>query len=366
MPNKSLRVAVVYNSHAPGEVDPDDRASYDDLLKMLRDICRTLRKLGHRPTLLGLGHDLIAFQRRLARMNPDVVFNQFEDTVPGATYEMRIAALVRMMGYPLTGSPALALGLTKSKYTCACLLAGAGVRIPRDTRLLHTVGGVDGHQWEFPVIVRPSAEDGGIGLDRRSRANSKAGLKVKMRELLKSGEQSVLVQRFLPGREFNVALLGGQKPVVLPLGEVDYTQLPSGIPPIMSYAAKWVETSDEYKHTRVICPAPVEEELAIKIRKTALQAFHAAGAWGYARVDIRIDEEGLPCVLEVNCNPCLERGIGLARSAEHAGLEYPALIQKILQAAFELHRHDSANLGGGMPPQLLDPASRKVRTVAAS
>ena len=348
---KSLRIALVYNSHAPGEASPEDRASFQDLMEMLRDIVRTLRRLGHRPTLVPLGHDLLAFQRKLGRMKPDVVFNQYEDTMPGATYEMRIAALVRMMGYPVTGSPALALGLTKSKYSCACLLAGAGISIPPDTRLLETVGAVERHSWNFPVIVRPSSEDGGVGLDRKSRAATKTALKKKVSELLKLEGQPVLVQRFLPGREFNVAILGGAKPVVLPLAEVDFSALPAHIPPIMSYAAKWVETSQEYKATTVICPADVAPTLAAAIRDLALKAYNAVGAWGYCRVDMRTDADDNPFILEVNCNPCIERGIGLARCAERAGIEYPELIQKILKAAFELHRIDGADLGGGHPPR---------------
>lgn len=346
---KSLKVALIYNSHAPGEVGPEDRASFDDLLVMLREIMRTLRKLGHKPTLVPLGHDLIAFQRRIARLNPDVVFNQYEDTMPGATYEMRIAALVRMMGYPLTGSPALALGLTKSKYSTACLLAGAGINIPPETRLLETVGAVEKYQWKFPVIARPSAEDGGIGLDRKSKCTTKTQLKKKVSELLKLEGHPVLAQSFLPGREFNVAILGGARPLVLPLAEVDYSGLPPGIPPIMSYAAKWVETSPEYKGTTVTCPAEVEPSLAKAIRDEALAAYSAVGAWGYCRVDMRTDADDKPYVLEVNCNPCIESGIGLARCAERAGIEYPELIQRVLKAAFELHRIDGADLGGGNP-----------------
>lgn len=316
---------------------------------MLRDIARTLKKLGHRTTLVPLGHDLIAFQRKIARLNPDVIFNQYEDTMPGATYEMRIAALVRMMGYPLTGSPALALGLTKSKYSTACLLAGAGINIPPDTRLLETVGGVEKYSWNFPVIARPSAEDGGIGLDRKSKASTKTALRRKVSELLKLEGHPVLVQQFLEGREFNVAILGGARPTILPLAEVDYSGLPADIPPIMSYAAKWVEGSSEYKGTAVVCPADVEPSLAKAIRVEALAAYSAVGAWGYCRVDMRTDLDGKPYVLEVNCNPCIERGIGLARAAEKAGIEYPELIQRILKSAFELHRIDGADLGGGNP-----------------
>jgi D-alanine-D-alanine ligase len=129
---------------------------------------------------------------------------------------------------------------------------------------------------------------------------------------------------------------------VLPLAEVDYSALPAEIPPIMSYAAKWLENSTEYKKTSVICPANVEPELAARISNVALQAFRAVGGRGYGRADIRLDENGSPCVLEVNCNPCLDEGIGLARSAEKAGITYPQLLQLIIRAALEPVPYDLA------------------------
>src|SRR5262245_9009105 len=122
---------------------------------------------------------------------------------------------------------------------------------------------------------------------------------------------------------------------VLPLAEVDYSTLPPEIPPIMSYAAKWMENSVEYQNTKVICPAVVEPELAQRISDVALQAFRAVGGRGYARADIRLDENNVPCVLEVNCNPCLDEGMGIARSAEVAGLSYPQLLQLIVRVALE-------------------------------
>jgi len=132
-----------------------------------------------------------------------------------------------------------------------------------------------------------------------------------------------------------VGIVGGKRPRVMPLAEVDYEELPPEIPPIMSYAAKWIETSVEYKKTTIICPAHVEPELAHQLRDIAMRAFRAVGTWGYGRVDIRLDEAGQPRVLEVNCNASLEEGVGLARSAERAGISYRQLIQMVLDAALE-------------------------------
>jgi D-alanine-D-alanine ligase len=339
---KRLHIAVVYNASPGGPVElPEDRASTADLRRMIRLVSRKLRSLGHTVTVLPLAHDLFGFQRRMRRLSPDVVFNLYDDVQHGALYDMRVGALVRMMGFPLTGSPALALGLTRYKGMCASLLAGAGIPIPPNTALLETVSAVDRHPWQFPLIVQPSQEHAGIGLDRHSVVSSKTALRAKVREVIHTYRQPALVQRFLTGREFNVGVIGGNRLRALPLAEVDYTELPTDIPPIMSYAAKWLENTAEYQHTSIVCPADVDPELARHIESVAVQAFRAVGGRGYGRVDMRLDEFDSPYVLEVNCNPCLDESMGLARSAERAGITYPQLLQLIVRAALEPIPYDA-------------------------
>jgi D-alanine-D-alanine ligase len=339
---KRLHIALIYNAYQTGLPElPEDRAGLADLRRMIRLLARTLRSLGHTVTVLPLASDLFAFQRKLRRLRPHVVFNQYDDVVHGALYEMRVAALVRMMGLPLTGSPALALGLSRYKFMTASLLTGAGIPIPPNTVLLETLRAVRRHRWQYPLVVQASQEHGGVGLDRSSIVSSQKALAVRVREILRVYNQPALVQHFLPGREFNVGILGGSRPRVLPLAEVDYSALPEGIPPIMSYAAKWVETSPEYQKTSVVCPAQVEPELAQRIGDVALRAFRAVSGWGYGRVDMRLDEAGQPRVLEVNCNPCLDQDMGLARSAEKAGISYPQLLRAIVRAALERSPYDT-------------------------
>lgn len=365
MSKRRLHVVLVYNTFQADQTEaPEDRGGSADLLFMIRRIARSIRKLGHHTTVLPLADDLFSFQRKLRRLNPDVVFNQYDDVVHGALYEMRMAALVRMMGYPLTGSPALALGLCRNKFTTNCLLAGAGIPIPPETELLPTVSAVDQRHWHFPVIVQASQEHAAIGTDRNSVVHNKKQLKDKVREIVRNLNQPALAQRFLPGREFNVGLVGGSRLRIMPLAEVDYSQLPDEIPPIMSYAAKNLENTEEYKKTSVTCPANVEPELARRIGSLASRAFKAVGGWGYGRVDVRLDDTGKPHVLDVNCNPCLDEGIGLARSAEKAGIDFPHLLQFILNAALEgvphdinipmLHRYGGTN-GNGLSANAMAP-----------
>jgi D-alanine-D-alanine ligase len=343
MVQKRLRIAVIFNSSQPAlSESSDDRASTADLRQMIGDTARALRQLGHRVTVVPLANDLVSFQQALTRARPDVVFNQYEDCEPGALHEPRIAAFVRMLGFPLTGSPALALGLCRHKYMAAQLLQGAGVPIAPQTCLLQSAADVAGRTWRFPLIVHPDQEHAGAGLDRTSIVRSAKELKRKVAQVLSEYRQPALVQGFVPGREFNVGIVGGTKMRVLPLAEVDYSALPAGVPRIMSYAAKWIETSAEYKGTSVICPAKVTPALTRAIGDAALRAFRVVGGRGYGRVDIRLDAKGTPRVLEVNCNPCLDDGIGLARSAAKAGIAFPQLLQIILNVALEESPFDAA------------------------
>lgn len=357
---KKLHVALVYNAYQEAQTSeaPEDRGSMSDLKQQIRNTARNLRRLGHRVSILPLADDLFRFQRKLRGLKPDVVFNLYDDVVHGALYDMRLAALVRMMGYPMTGCPALALGLTRYKFMSCSLLVGAGVPIPPSTHVLESASAVDQYKWQFPIIVQPTQEHAGVGLDRNSVVHSKKALKEKVREILTQYKQPALAQRFLPGREFNVSVIGGNRLRTFPLAEVNYSELPKEIPPIMSYAAKWVETSVEYQKTSVICPADVEPGLAEHIRQVALAAFRAVGGRGYGRVDIRLDENNVPCVLEVNCNPCLDEGMALARSAERAGLAFPQLLQLILRIALEPQPFD--------PQVPMMPLSRKEALAAGN
>src|SRR5262245_7676254 len=187
MPRKRLHIALVYNTFRATQVveNPHDRGGMSDLRALIRRQARGLRKAGFKVTVLSLAADLLAFQRRLRRLMPDVVFNQYDDVVYGAKYEMRLAAVVRMMGFPITGSPALALGLCREKYSTACLLAGQGIPIPPDTAMLSSMRQIEDRDWQFPLIVQASQEHCGLGLDRNSVVHTKKALREKVRQILR-------------------------------------------------------------------------------------------------------------------------------------------------------------------------------------
>ena len=146
--------------------------------------------------------------------------------------------------------------------------------------------------------------------------------------------QPLLVEHLLPGREFNIAMLAGPNgPEVLPPAEMTFVDFPADRPRILGWEAKWVESSFAYRHTVRQFLDAREERLARELAAIAAAAWQACGVAGYARVDVRADEDGTPCVLEVNANPCLSPDAGFAAATARAGLSPDQVVARILDAA---------------------------------
>ena len=142
------------------------------------------------------------------------------------------------------------------------------------------------------------------------------------------GWDEVLVQRFVDGREVNVGILGD---AVLPIAEIDFGKMPRGRWRIVTYQSKWVPGSVDDIGGAPRCPAKLPAKVADEVRRVALRAWKLAGGSGYGRVDMRIDDDGQPWILEVNANPDIAPDAGLARMAKVVGIDYAALIRNICE-----------------------------------
>ena len=259
-----------------------------------------------------------------------MVFNLAEG-LDGKLFEgARIAWALEAMGYCFTGSGGDSLAYSTHKAITKKMLQQVHIPTPRGWVFRHSCeidGGV-----EFPVIVKPVAEDGSLGIWDEAVAHNKKALSTKVDYILERYCQLALVEEFIPGREFNIAVWGNP-PEVLPLYEIDFSDFSNPQEQIVSYAAKWMEDSFAYHHTPGICPASVDKHLGDEIRKVALGAFQALKCKGYARVDIRVSNENIPYVIEVNCNPDLAPEAGFARATQTAGYSYQDMILHILDIA---------------------------------
>ena len=141
----------------------------------------------------------------------------------------------------------------------------------------------------------------------------------------------ILVEEFVRGREFNVALFGYPEAQVLPLAEIDFGDFPAGLHRIVGYRAKWAVTSFEYLHTPRRFPADLPGALQADMGRLALDCFRLFGLRDYGRVDLRLDAAGRPYILEINANPCLSPDAGFAAAVAQSNRTYPAMIREFLR-----------------------------------
>jgi D-alanine-D-alanine ligase len=256
----------------------------------------------------------------------DLVFNLCEGINGEAVYESMVISVLELLGVPFTGSSSWTTALTLRKNVVNMVLDRAGLPVPR---WAHFKPGEEVTSVGFPAICKPVAEDASVGIEQRSVVRSMRALSARVAAMLE-GWDEVLVQRFIDGREVNVGILGEE---TLPVAEIDFADMPQGMWHIVSYRSKWETGSDEDLGAKPSCPADLPEDLANELGVIARAAWNVVGGEGYGRADFRIDSSGRPWLLEVNANPDISPGAGLARMAGVATLEYNALIKRICDLA---------------------------------
>ncbi len=259
-----------------------------------------------------------------------VVFNLGEGVQGRLFEEARIAWALEAMGYRMTGSHGLALARSIHKAHAKQLFERERIPTPAWRMYRHAAEVRD--ELTFPLIAKPVAEDGSIGIGSAAVVHDLAALRERVEHITTCYRQAALVEQFIVGREFNVSLWG-EPPELLPLAEIDFRDFADPCQRIVSFEAKWDPASFAYHHTPVLCPAATTPMLAERIRETALRAWRAIGCRGYARVDIRVDEQEQPFVVEVNCNPDLSPEAGFFQAARRTGLSYAEMIWRIVEMA---------------------------------
>jgi D-alanine-D-alanine ligase len=254
------------------------------------------------------------------------VFNLCEGIGGVSRHEILVAATLELTGVPFTGAGAWTITVCHNKPLVNALLASRGLPVPpwcvpQDGRIPQN--------FPLPAIVKPAAEDASVGIDQGSVVTTRRALRERVAALAEQfGE--VMVQQYIPGREIAVGIVGDS---VLPLSEIDFSAMPPGAWPILSFEAKWRAGSLEDLGSRPVCPAKLHPALARRVRATAVAAWHAVRGYGYGRVDLRVDRAGQPWILEVNPDPDISDDAGLSRMAEAAGWSYEELIFKIAELA---------------------------------
>jgi D-alanine-D-alanine ligase len=329
-----MKIALTYNlrpSIAGGAPDLDDTYIEWDEFETIAAVRDALAE-EHQVVLLEVHGDL---PDRLTAVCPDLVFNMAEG-FRGPEREARVPALLEKRRIPFTGSSAKTLRICLDKGTTKEALLRAGIPTPAyavvyDADAAATVD-------RFPLIVKPLHEGSSKGISGDSVVQTPGELRAQIQRIVETYDQPALVEAFLPGREFTVALLGnGPRVGVLPLVEIRFEGFPRGGTPVYSYEAKWLWDSPERPLDIFRCPAKVSPRLGEAIAYLCRRAFAALQCRDWCRIDVRLDAQGRPHVLEANPLPGIlprpESHSCFPAAAAAAGIPYPALIRRVVRIA---------------------------------
>jgi D-alanine-D-alanine ligase len=304
----------------------------DPVLGQLSD---ALGRLGHEVQPVEVDKRVEPLISALTRSDPELIVNIAESFRGKSSLESNVAALLNLMGLRYTGSSPAGLILAGDKILAKKVLTFHGITTPRFATIYR--GALDwAEDLQFPVIVKPPQEDASVGLTSASVVRDLKQLLEQMDALQAEFEQPVLVEEFVEGREFYVGVLGNANARALPVIELDFSRFPADRPRMASWEAKWGDDAGggaEFEGTKSIFPDDLPEELAERVHKVAVDAFHALRLRDYGRIDLRVTDEGRVFVIEVNPNCYLERESEFARAAGRAGLDYDALIGRIVELA---------------------------------
>ncbi len=264
-----------------------------------------------------------------------LVVNLVESLGADAADACYVPMVCRALGRQFTGSDSRCLAMTLDKNLAKCVLRSQGVRTPQWLFVPRGSDVVTHPDLVFPVIVKPVAADASEGIDPASVVRQ-PGMELvsAIRRIHERMGQDALIEEFVAGREFNISLLQrGTALEVLPPAEIEFVDFPAGKPRIVDYAAKWLPATFEYRNTVRKVPAEVDGPLASEIRSIALAAWAAAGCGDYARVDLRLDGQGVPFVLEVNANPDISPDGGFSAALEAAGVTFADFVASLHENA---------------------------------
>jgi D-alanine-D-alanine ligase len=296
------------------------------------EIFEALEKLGHEPSyhvLDGRTQSLLA----LSKCNADLIFNLTESYAGDDTKEMHVAAFLDILEIPYTGAGPHAVILAQDKSIAKKMFAFHGIKSPYFATSWR--GSIDhAHDIAFPLIVKPTSEDGSIGIDAAAVVTSIKELMERVSYIQTEFDSPALIEEYIEGREIYASILGSYENArALPLVELDLSKLPKGVPRIASQDVKFEKDTDAYKLTKSAIAEDLDEEMETRLTEIAIKAYRAVKLRDYGRIDMRLSSKGEVYVIEANPNPWLSSGQEFAMAARKSGLSYTQMIGEIVDHA---------------------------------
>jgi D-alanine-D-alanine ligase len=301
-----------------------------DVLEQARIVEEALKELYYQVSREFFDLNLQRVRDILVSMNPDIVFNLVEGVEGKAELIYFPTALLESLNIPYSGCRLDSMYLTSNKvYTKEKMRANG---LP--TADWFSNKEMDKLSPDKLYIIKPLWEDASVGIDEHRVLK---GNDPKMIEYAKEkNSHKYFVEEYISGREFNMSMLGGNDgPEVMNPAEMLFINYPEGKPRIMGYRSKWVEGSFEYENTsRTFEMKEADMPLHNQIREICLKCWKVFNLKGYARIDLRVDENNRPLILEINANPCISPDAGFYVACSQAGHKFTDVVKRIIEDAY--------------------------------
>lgn len=309
------------------ENDPPDANAEFDHPDTINLIAEAIESQGFKVKKIG---NVTSLLENLDNLKVDIVFN-ISEGISGRNRESQVPMLLELAGVPFVGADALSLGLSLDKVMAKKIFIAEKIPTPKFFEVRPDSPAFNTDHLKFPLIVKPRFEGSSKGLSDASRVENSEELKKQIEYVVNTYKQPALVEEFIRGEEFTIALIGNNPPETLPVVQIKI----EGKLKLNDRFYTFGHIKDD--KLEYVCPARLNTELKKELEELAVRTFDAIECRDFGRVDFRVDDKGKPYVLEINPLPSLSSEDVFNVVAKSQGLTYNQIINKILLAALKRH-----------------------------
>lgn len=326
-----LRVLVlVRDGHVPPESLEGVTDEEMNPWKAEFDVCETLRRLGHEVLPLGVYDDLAPIRKALKNFEPDITFMLLEEFHGVVTYDFAVISYLELMQQPYSGCNPRGLLLSKDKALSKKVLTYHRIPTPRFAVFKHGRTVHCPKKLSFPLFVKSVVEDASFGIAQASIVHTSEALEERVRFIHEKTGDDAIAEQYIEGRELYVGVLGNTRLRTFPAWEMNFGSLPDDMARIATSRVKWDHNYQKKHGITTHAASDLDSATQERISKLCKRVYRALSMSGYGRMDLRMTDSGEIYVIEANANPNIEFGEDFAESAELVGINYEALLQRIL------------------------------------
>ena len=333
-----MRVLVLLHS----DLIPPDECSDSSQLetadwKTEFQVVQALRQLKHQVFILGVKSELGEIRRALYECKPHIVFNLLEEFAGEAIFDQHVVSYLEMMKVKYTGCNPRGLTLARDKALAKKIFRYHRISTPdffvlprgKTIRLAQNL--------RFPIIVKSRTEEASMGLTQGNLVHTAQELKSKANDLHEELASDVLCESYISGRELYSSIIGNDTLKVLPTWELYLDQLSPSAPRFATSKVKWDFAYRKKYGVRTGEAKALSADQVRRVERLCKRVYRALELSGYARIDLRMTDEGELFVLEANPNPDIGDNEDMAAAAGAREINYPSLIKKILDLGLRWH-----------------------------